>query len=105
VVGDASSNLSTGKGSFQADITVDFSPGGTCNIVDEPGVFTFGNGTISTHSHHEDCATHGLRIDTTFQVTGGTGTFAGATGGGGREFSAVSHSPVSPVIFNGTISF
>ncbi len=104
VVGDASSNLATGSGSFQADITVDFSPGGTCNIVDEPGVFTFDNGTISTHSHHEDCATHGLRIDTTFHVTGGTGTFAGA-GGGGREFSAVSASAVSPVIFNGTISF
>ena len=46
----------------------------------------------------------GLRSDTTFQVTGGTGDFAGATGGG-HEFSAASASPVSPVIFNGTISF
>ena len=104
IVGDASSNLSTGAGSFNATITVDFSPGGTCNIVDEPGEFTFDNGTISTYSNHEDCAIHGLRIDTTFQVTGGTGAFAGATGGG-REFSAANASAVSPVIFNGTISF
>jgi hypothetical protein len=104
IVGDASSNLSTGPGSFNATITVDFSPGGNCNIVDEPGVFTFGNGTISTYSNHEDCATNGLRIDTTFQVKGGTGAFADATGGG-REFSAVNASAVSPVIFNGTISF
>ncbi|MGN6175499.1 MAG: hypothetical protein ACTHPS_21500 [Streptosporangiaceae bacterium] len=104
IVADASSNLSTGKGTFQATITVDNSPGGTCNIVDEPGAFIFDNGTIFTHSHHEDCAIHGLRIDTTFQVTGGTGDFAGATGGG-HEFSAASASPVSPVIFNGTITF
>ncbi len=104
IVADASSNLSTGKGSFQATITADFSPGGTCNIVDEPGAFIFDNGTIFTHSHHEDCAIHGLRIDTAFQVTGGTGAFDGATGAG-HEFSAVSASAVSPVIFNGTITF
>src|SRR6266550_4486708 len=54
IVADASSNLSTGKGSFQ--------------------------------------------------VTGGTGAFDGATGGG-HEFSAASASAVSPVIFNGTITF
>ncbi|HEV8277316.1 MAG TPA: hypothetical protein VGQ26_16715 [Streptosporangiaceae bacterium] len=47
VVAKATSNPSTGTGSFQADLTIDFSPGGTCNIVDEPGVFTFDNGTIS----------------------------------------------------------
>jgi hypothetical protein len=102
VVGMATSNLSTGVGSFQADLTVDFSPGGTCNIVDEPSVFTFDNGTISTHSHHEDCATQGLRIDTTFQVTGGTGAFAGASGGG-QEFASAA--APAPVIYNGTISF
>jgi hypothetical protein len=102
VVGKATSNLSTGPGSFQAILTIDFSPGGTCNIVDEPAVFTFDNGTILTHSHHEDCATNGLRIDTTFQVTGGTGAFAGASGGG-HEFNAFP-SP-APVIYNGTISF
>ena len=104
IAGDASSNLATGKGSFQATILVDFSPGGTCNIVDEPGAFIFGSGTIFTHSHHEDCAIHGLRIDTTFQVTGGTGAFAGASRGRpgvrGRQ-----HERRIPVIFNGTISF
>jgi hypothetical protein len=102
IVADAKSNLSKGKGSFQATITVDFSPGGTCNIVDEPGTFIFDNGTISTHSHHEDCAIHGLRIDTTFQVTGGTGDFAGATGGG-REWASTG--AASPVFFQGKISF
>jgi hypothetical protein len=104
IVADASSNLSTGKGIFQATILVDLTPGGTCNIVDEPGAFIFDNGTIFTHSHHEDCAIHGLRIDTTFKVTGGTGDFAGATGGG-REFGAASNSSATPVIFNGTITF
>jgi hypothetical protein len=106
VEGNATSNLSAGTGTFEATITVDFSPGGDCNIVDEPGVFTFDNGTIFYHSHHEDCATHALRIDTTFQVTGGTGAFAGATGGG-REFGATNNSPNAqiPVIWVGTISF
>jgi hypothetical protein len=103
IAADASSNLSTGKGSFQATLTVDFSPGGTCNIVDEPGAFIFDNGTIFTHSHHEDCAIHGLRIDTIFQVTGGTGAFDDATGGG-HEFSSA-NADDSPVIYNGTITF
>ena len=105
---NASSNLSTGPGSFQVDLMLDFlgqpAFSGPCNIVDEHDVFTFANGTILIHSHHEDCALYGLRIDTPFEVTGGTGDFAGATGGG-HEFSAVSNSPVSPVIFNGTITF
>jgi len=102
LVADASSNLSNGVGSVGATILVDLSPGGTCNIVDEPATFSFDNGTISTYSHHEDCAIHGLRIDTTFQVTGGTGDFAGATGGG-REWGATG--AASPVFFQGTITF
>jgi hypothetical protein len=81
---------------------LDFSPGGTCNIVDEPAEFTFDNGMIFTRSQHEDCATHGLRIDTTFQVTGGTGAFQGATGGG-REFSAAADN--AAISYIGTISF
>ena len=106
VDGKGTSNLSTGAGSFHADLMVDFSPGGTCNIVTEDAVFGFDSGTISVHSHHEDCATHGLRIDTTFQVTGGTGAFQGASGGG-REFSAAGapKGAVTPVIYVGTISF
>jgi hypothetical protein len=98
----STSNLSTGVGSLHADLTVDFSPGGTCNIVDESDAFTFDSGTIFVHSHHEDCATHGLRLDTTFQVTGGTGAFRGASGSG-REFSAAAAPPA--VIYQGTISF
>ena len=100
LAGDATSNLATGLGSFRATLIVDFSPGGSCNIVDESTSFTFTRGTILTHSHHEDCATHGLRLDTTFQVTGGTGAFQGATGSG-EEFSAAA-SPT--VTWNGTIS-
>ena len=101
LAGNATSNLATGLGSFRATLTVDFSPGGSCNIVDESTSFTFTRGTVFTHSHHEDCATHGPRIDTSFQVTGGTGVFQGATGGG-EEFSAAA-SPM--VIWNGTITF
>jgi hypothetical protein len=101
VDGDATSNLSAGTGSHHADLIVDFSPGGSCNIVDESDVFAFANGTIFVHSHHEDCATHGLRVDTTFQVTGGSGAFAGASGGG-REFFAGQSAAET---YNGTISF
>ena len=104
----ATSNLSTGAGSYHAELIVYFlgkpAPGGNCNIVNESDVFTFNKGTISVHSYHEDCALHGLRIDTTFDVTGGTGAFAGAGGGGGgREFAAAANP--SPVIYSGTITF
>src|SRR6516165_237082 len=75
LAGTATSNLATGVGSLQATLIVDFSPGGSCNIVDESDAFIFDRGTVLVHSHHEDCATHGLRIQTTFQVTGGTGAF------------------------------
>ena len=106
-VANAQSNLG-GQGSLSTTLFVDFlgqpAPGGNCNVVDEHDVFTFANGTIRIHSHHEDCATNGLRIDTTFEVTGGTGDFAGATGSG-REFGAVNPSPVAILIFNGTITF
>jgi hypothetical protein len=103
--GKAISNLSTGMGSFHVDATVDFlglpAPGGNCNVVTEDAAFAFDNGTIFTHSRHEDCATHGLRIDTTFQVTGGTGAFQGASGNG-REFSSAGSSTTR---WEGTISF
>ncbi|MGZ6636453.1 MAG: hypothetical protein ACXVII_26450 [Solirubrobacteraceae bacterium] len=106
VVGSARSNLATGLGSFQATLITDGSPGGSCNIATEADAFVFDTGTIFVHSSHEDCATNGLRIDTTFQVTGGNGAFQGATGSG-REFSAVASGANSkvPVIYNGTISF
>jgi hypothetical protein len=97
----STSNLSTGTGSFHSDGILDFSPGGTCNILDETDAFAFDKGTIFVHSHHEDCATHGLRVDTTFEVTGGAGAFEGASGGG-REFASAN---ASTVIFEGTISY
>jgi hypothetical protein len=100
--GKATSNLGTGTGTYQATLTIDFSPGGSCNIVDESDVFSFASGVLFVQSHHEDCATHGLRIDTTFDVTGGTGAFAGAAGGG-REFASAAEP--SAIIFNGSISF
>lgn len=102
VKGTATSNLATGAGSLTQTLIVDFSPGGTCNIVDESNTFSFGSGTISVHSHHEDCATQGLRVDTTFDVTGGTGVFKGATGGGREQASAAAASPIN---YLGTISF
>lgn len=106
VDGKGTSNLSTGAGSYHTDLNIDFlgqpAPGGKCNIVTEKATFSFDNGTITVQSHHEDCATAGLRIDTTFQVTEGTGSFAGASGGG-REFSSVGGS--SAVIYQGTITF
>jgi hypothetical protein len=93
--------LSTGAGSYHADLTIDLSPGGSRNIVTEDDAFAFDNGTIFVHSQHEDCATHGLRIDTPFQVTGGTGAFDGASGSG-REFSSVN---APTIVYEGTISF
>jgi hypothetical protein len=106
VDGKATSNLATGDGSFHADLIVDFlgqpAPGGNCNIVDESSTFAFAKGTIFTHSLHEDCATAGLRINTTFTVTGGTGAFQGANGSG-REFASVGN--FSAIIYQGTISF
>jgi len=78
------SGLPLGKGSFHTDLLVDFSPGGSCNIVAESDVFASNNGAIFAQSHHEDCATFGLRIDTTFQVTGAPG-FPWNRGLHGRE--------------------
>jgi hypothetical protein len=105
VDGKATSNLATGNGSYHADLIVDFlgqpAPGGNCNIVTEDDSFAFDNGTIFIHSLHEDCATVGLRINTTFTVTAGTGTFQGASGSG-REFSAVGSGTTR---YEGTISF
>jgi len=71
-----------GTGAYHADLVVDFSPGGDCNIVDETDSFAFASGTVFVHSHHEDCRIHGNRIDTDFTITGGTGAYAGASGGG-----------------------
>jgi hypothetical protein len=104
--GNVNSNLSTTPGSADASLVVDFSPGfdAPCNVVDETAVFTFDAGTITIHSHHQDCPATirpGPRIYTTFTIIGGTGNYAGASGGG-VELSA--HAEHAPVVYNGTIN-
>jgi hypothetical protein len=103
--GTVDSNLSTTPGSVDYTLVIDFSPGfdAPCNVVDETAVFTFDAGTVTIHSHHQDCPATirpGPRIDTTFTITGGTGAFAGATGSG-TEHSA--HAEHAPVVYNGKI--
>jgi hypothetical protein len=105
--GDVNSNLSTSPGSADASLVGDFFFGfdAPCNVVDETTVCTFVAGTITIPSYHQDCPATirpGPRIDTTFTITGGTGDFAGATGGG-VELSA--HAEHAPVVYNGTIDF
>ena len=63
-------------------------------------MFTFPDGTVTMHSLHEDCKTVGLRIDTPFEVTGGTGAYSGAHGGG-WELTGDN----SPITWVGTISY
>jgi len=53
-----------------------------------------------THSYHEDC--NATIVNTDFVVTGGTGSFAGATGSG-QELSGPPRTAAS--VYNGTISF
>jgi hypothetical protein len=85
-----------GTGAYHADLVVDSSPGGTCNIVDESDTFAFPQGILFVHSHHEDCRIHGNRIFTDFAVVGGTGAYAGASGSG-LEFG----NGGAPITFNG----
>jgi hypothetical protein len=73
-------------GVFHSDIYFDLRPGGTCNIIGETITFTFDAGAIFASSLHEDCNIVGLRINTPFTITGGTGKFSGASGGG-TEFA------------------
>jgi hypothetical protein len=99
--GELRSNLSTTPGTVDYTLVIDFSPGfdAPCNVVDETALFTFETGTITVHSHHQDCPATirpGPRIVTDFQVTGGTGAFAGATGSGTEHGQ-------STIIYNGTI--
>jgi hypothetical protein len=102
--GEVRSNLSTTLGTVDYALLVDFSPGfdAPCNVVDETAVFTFETGTITVHSHRQDCPATilpGPRINTDFQVTGGTGAFAGATGSGVERAGQGSDA----ITYNGTI--
>lgn len=101
--GTATSQL-TGTGSMHYSLIVDFFDGfdAPCNHVDETGTYTFADGTITITSSHTDCWIVGLRIFTTFAVTGGTGRYVGATGRG-VELAGAGVQP--PISYNGTISF
>jgi hypothetical protein len=102
--GEVRSNLSTTSGTVDYALVVDFSPSfdAPCNVVDETAMFTFEAGTITVHSHRQDCPATilpGPRINTDFQVTGGTGAFAGATGSGVERAGQGSDA----ITYNGTI--
>jgi hypothetical protein len=106
-VGDVNSNLSTTPGAAAYHLVIDFSPGfdAPCNVVDETAVFTFADGTLTISSHHRDCPATvrpGPRIDTPFTIAGGTGAFAGASGGGTERSAPADQAPVT---YSGTIRF
>lgn len=99
----ALSNLSTraGRADFSGVLTPVNGSFAPCNHVSEDMVFTFTDGTLSIHSEHTDCPATirpGPRIVTEFQVTGGTGAFSGATGGG-TELGQM------PIVYNGNVYF
>ncbi len=98
--GGATSNLD-GDGTIDWDLVTTFFDGfdSDCNHVDEAGTFTFAHGSIDIVSEHTDCRLHGQRVKTTFEITGGTGRFAGATGGG-LEIAGP-----QPFTYNGTIQY
>jgi hypothetical protein len=96
--GTATSNLD-GDGTIHWVLVVTFFDGwdSNCNHVDEVGTFTFAHGSITEVSHHTDCRLNGMRVKTTFEIIGGTGRFAGATGGG------IEIAGPQPFTYNGTI--
>jgi hypothetical protein len=101
VTGTATSNLA-GQGTFQLRLIRTFLDNG-CHSGEEFTTFTFGTGTISTHTPtFTTCGTPtGLIFEQPFEITGGTGMFAGATGGG-REFTAPGGP--APIMWIGTVT-
>jgi hypothetical protein len=68
-----------------------------CNTVDETALWTFQDGTITTHAVHRDCPATirpGPRIKGTFTVLGGTGALEGITGSG-TQTNLVYHGEMS----------
>ena len=102
VTGTATSNLA-GQGTFQLRLIRTFLDNG-CHSGEEFTTFTFRTGTISTHTpSFTTCGTPtGLIFDQPFDITGGSGALAGATGGG-REFTAPGG--LAPVTWIGTVAF
>jgi hypothetical protein len=71
--------------------------GSPCNTVDETALWTFEDGTVTTHAVHRDCPATirpGPRIKGTFTVLGGTGAFEGITGSG-TQTNLVYHGEMS----------
>jgi hypothetical protein len=99
--GSATGN-GVGNGTMTGVLYVDGSLGGTCLVIDETSTFSFTTGSVTIQSHQVDCNVTGQRVDTTFVVTGGTGIFAGASGGG-REHSSVGKA--SAFIYDGTVAY
>ena len=100
--GEVHSNLSQTPGTVHWEIGIDFTPAPCVDIV-ETAVFTFDTGAITTASTHRNCQATirpGPWADADFTITGGSGTFAGATGGG-NEHSSVGNN--APYVYNGTI--
>jgi hypothetical protein len=101
--GEVHSNLSQTPGTVYWTLGIDFTPA-PCVDIDETAVFTFDTGTITTASTHRNCQATirpGPWADATFTITGGTGTFAGATGGG-NEHNSIGNN--SAYVYNGTIN-
>jgi hypothetical protein len=96
------SNLA-GKGTLQLALTRTFLDN-DCFSAEETTTITFDAGTISTQTSFPAACSppKGLLINELFDITGGTGAFTGATGGG-REFTAPGGP--SPLIYIGTITF
>jgi hypothetical protein len=101
LTGTATSNLA-GQGTFQLRV-IRTSLDDGCHNGEEFTTFTFATGTISTHTRElHACGTPtGLALDQPFDITGGTGAFASATGGG-REFTA--SGGLAPIMWIGTIT-
>jgi hypothetical protein len=99
---NVTSNLA-GQGTWQLELVRTFDDNG-CFTGVETTTFTFDAGTISTQTLiPTTCApSKGLLFNLPFDITGGTGSFAGATGGG-KEFSPPAGK--SPVLYIGTITF
>jgi hypothetical protein len=102
--GEVRSNLSMTPGTVDYTLVVDFSPGfdAPCNVVDETAVFAFETGTITVHSHHQDCPATirpGPRIVTDFQVT----RHRRLCWGYGQRRRARRGADPAPIIYNGTI--
>jgi hypothetical protein len=110
---DVRSNLSTRAGIGINSFTLmaingSFDP---CNRAIDRLVFVFPAGELWVYSDHIDCPAWirpflpgddpGPRIDTTFQITGGTGAFEGATGGGTEH--GYNPRDGAAIVFNGTI--